>query len=300
MLINSDVDGIITRIPGWVEAQDLTIEPLEGITNESYRVAVNGERFVLRISRQNTVLLGVDRKAEQAALEAVSRVGIGPEVVHFIDPEGHLVTRYIKGRHWSPVEYRTPENLRRIVETVKRLHALPTVKATFSPFRLAEVYVNRANALQAPLPDHFDAFMNKMRAIEANRREDPYSAIGFCHNDLISRNFLDDGTVRILDWEWAGMGDIYFDLAALVISSIRSSLGPLSPELQAYVLECYFGEINVVHQARLEPMKFMFLLLAALWGVLHHGMVTAGVIPPLEDFNYLQFSELAFAEARVF
>ena len=295
-MINSNVDDIITRIPGWVEAQDLIIEPLEGITNENYRVAVNGERFVLRISRQNAVLLGVDRKAEQVALEAVFRVGIGPEVVHFIGPEGHLVTRYIEGRHWSPAEYRTPENLRRIVETVKRLHALPAVKATFSPFRLVETYANRAKAFQLPLPDDFDTLMKKMRAIEANWRQDPHPVIGFCHNDLICRNFLDDGTVRILDWEWAGMGDIYFDLAALVISSIRSPLGPLSPELQAYVLECYFGEVNVVHQARLEPMKFMFLLLAALWGVLHHGMVTAGIIPPLEDFDYLKFSEKVFAE----
>ena len=35
-----------------------------------------------------------------------------------------------------------------------------------------------------------------------------------CHNDLLTANFLDDGTrLRILDWEYAGMGDRFFDLA---------------------------------------------------------------------------------------
>ena len=35
-----------------------------------------------------------------------------------------------------------------------------------------------------------------------------------CHNDLLTANFLDDGErLRILDWEYAGMGDRFFDLA---------------------------------------------------------------------------------------
>ena len=34
-----------------------------------------------------------------------------------------------------------------------------------------------------------------------------------CHNDLLTANFLDDGSrLRILDWEYAGMGDRFFDL----------------------------------------------------------------------------------------
>ncbi|MCY0672179.1 phosphotransferase, partial [Klebsiella pneumoniae] len=37
-----------------------------------------------------------------------------------------------------------------------------------------------------------------------------------CHNDLLPANLLDDGRdIRIIDWEYASMGDPYFDLAAL-------------------------------------------------------------------------------------
>ena len=34
-----------------------------------------------------------------------------------------------------------------------------------------------------------------------------------CHNDLLNANFIDDGDrLRIVDWEYAGMGDPFFDL----------------------------------------------------------------------------------------
>ena len=41
-----------------------------------------------------------------------------------------------------------------------------------------------------------------------------------CHNDLLTANLLHDGErLRIVDWEYAGMGDRYFDLANLSINN---------------------------------------------------------------------------------
>ena len=35
-----------------------------------------------------------------------------------------------------------------------------------------------------------------------------------CHNDLLNANFITDGErIWIVDWEYAGMGDRFFDLA---------------------------------------------------------------------------------------
>ena len=40
-----------------------------------------------------------------------------------------------------------------------------------------------------------------------------------CHNDLLNANFIDDGErLRIVDWEYAGMGDPFFDLANFAIN----------------------------------------------------------------------------------
>ena len=41
-----------------------------------------------------------------------------------------------------------------------------------------------------------------------------------CHNDLLAANFLHDGTrIRIVDWEYAGMGDRYFDLGNFAVNN---------------------------------------------------------------------------------
>ena len=41
-----------------------------------------------------------------------------------------------------------------------------------------------------------------------------------CHNDLLNANFIHDARgVRIVDWEYAGMGDRYFDLGNLSINN---------------------------------------------------------------------------------
>lgn len=93
------VDSVIARIPGWADAEDLTVEPLAGLTNTNYGVKVGGERFALRVGGDNTALLGINREWERQALLAAAQAGIGPEVVSFFLPEGHLVTRYIEGRH---------------------------------------------------------------------------------------------------------------------------------------------------------------------------------------------------------
>ena len=40
-----------------------------------------------------------------------------------------------------------------------------------------------------------------------------------CHNDLLNANFLEDGErLWIVDWEYAGMGDRFFDLANFAIN----------------------------------------------------------------------------------
>ena len=68
-----------------------------GITNHNLKVEVDGERFVLRVAGKDTGLLGIDRTVELAATQAAAALGIGPEVVEFVEPEGWLVTRFVEG-----------------------------------------------------------------------------------------------------------------------------------------------------------------------------------------------------------
>jgi len=289
------VADIVVQIPGWADAKDLSIQPFGGFTNKNYLVTVDGEHFVLRISGKNSAHLGIRREDELEALTAAASAGIGADLVRFF-PEGHLITRLIPGRHWTVDEYRAPQNLERIVQTVKRLHALPAVKGSFSSFLRVESLIRQAKTFRVPFPEDFDIFLERMQIIEAGQQRDTSSWLKFCHNDLFSVNFLDDGNIRIVDWEFAGMGDKYFDLATLVYA--YDSDGPLSPELEAYLLEYYFGETGTVHQIRLQGMKFMLLFFTAMWGMLQHGMQKEGIVLPLGGFDCLDYARQTFALMR--
>jgi thiamine kinase-like enzyme len=89
----------------------------------------------------------------------------------------------------------------------------------FSPFRQVEAYIETACSLGIPFPSRVDAFIETARKVEAERQRDPSDWQRFCHNDLLAVNYLYCGqgpAIIILDWEFAGLGDIFYDLATVV------------------------------------------------------------------------------------
>ena len=89
-----------------------------------------------------------------------------------------------------------------------------------------------------------------------------------CHNDLLNANFLDDGErLRIVDWEYAGMGDRFFDLANFSINH----------ELDADAERERCSRPTSARCARrtsqaLELMRFMSDFREAMWGVVQSAV----------------------------
>ena len=289
------LSGIINRVPGWQDANDFQIEQIGGLTNTNYRVSLGGEVYVLRVSGQNTTRLGINRHYELAALQAAAEAGIAPQVVAFLLPEGHLVTRWVPGHHWEVAECRTPEHIRLLTGTVKRIHALPPNGATFSPFQRVTSYQELAASFNVLFPNVFDRYLETMYAVQADQEHDASDWQRLCHNDLVAVNYLvvdKDHSLKIIDWEFAGLGDIYYDLATVVYT--HDSEGPIPPELEEVMLTCYFGETNSFQRRRLLGMKYMLMLFTSMWGLAQHGMQQAGLIPRVEGVDYLEFAQYLF------
>ena len=111
-----DVDTIVARIwPG----EELRVEVLGGgITNHNYKVDAVGGPYVLRIAGRDTDALGIDRSVEHDAALAAAAVGVGPEVVTFVEPEGYLVTRFIEGSIVPIDDMREPAWIKRVAGAV--------------------------------------------------------------------------------------------------------------------------------------------------------------------------------------
>jgi len=260
------VQEIVARVPGWATAASRCVTPLPGgITNENYRVDVDGRAFVVRIGGANTALLGIDRVREQAATAVAAGLGVGPELVLALPEASVLVTRFIDGRGLEPADVHDPVTLGRIVEALQRVHRGPSIPGRFSALRTVESYRDVALAHGVGLPPGLPRWLDLARRIEAAPPADGPAVP--CHNDLLPANFIDDGTrIRILDWEYAAMGDAYFDLGNLAAN------GELAPAEERRLLELYGDGATPRALARLGLMRLASDLREAMWGLVQVGV----------------------------
>jgi len=280
--VPASLDETIARIPEWADDPDLRVTPLGGgITNRNFRVDSRGQSYVLRLAGEGTDLLGIDREAEYAATQAAAAIGVAPEVVNFLRPEGYLVTRFINGRPIDEHEIGRPETIRRVVEALRKVHGLSAIPGSFSAFEVVRTYAATARRLEADFPPQFDGLQAALDDVETQL---PRSDVRPCHNDLLNANFLDDGSIRILDWEYAGMGDVYFDLANF---SRHHSFGR---EQDTCLLETYAGEATGGRMARLQLMRVASDMREAMWGLLQTVASTL-------DFDFRGYAEKHFHRA---
>jgi thiamine kinase-like enzyme len=265
--------GAMQRVPE-LAGVELTLTALSGgITNRNFLVTVAGrsDRYVIRLAGNDTHLLGISREVEHAATVAAAGVGVGPEVTAFIRPEGYLVTRFIEGSPVSDEAVHQAATQRRVGESLRRIHDGPPIPGLFIPFRIVEAYRLLAAARGVPIPPEYEVAESFARRIELACLTNPIE-MRPCHNDLLNANFIDDGTrIRIVDWEYAGMGDPFFDLGNFSVNH------GLTPDEDAEVLRAYEGDVRPDRLARLTLMRTMSDFREAMWGVLQQGISTLDV-----------------------
>jgi thiamine kinase-like enzyme len=273
-----DAESLAARI--WPD-RELELEPLGGgITNHNFVVRMDGEAYVLRIAGADTELLGIDRAAEHAAARIAAELGVGPEVVDFV--EGSLITRFVEGGVVALEELRRPEALRETAELLRRLHEGPGFPAKFDSFRVVEIYRWRAEQHGVRIPPTYDEAKTRADEIEAALGPRPERP---CHNDLLNANFIGgpDG-IRIVDWEYAGMGDPFFDLANFSVNH------ELADDQVDVLLEAYFGQVREQDREHLRLMRFMSDFREAMWGVVQQGISDL-------DFDFEDYANRHFERA---
>jgi len=275
------LDAVIAAVPEW-RGHEPTITPIEaGRTNRNYRVEVGSATFFLRLSHEDTALLGIDRVAEYEAALAAAASGVGPEVVAHLPEHGCLVTAWVAGEPLAEGDMEQESVLADVARVVSTIHAGPALPATFDAFRIVEAYRRVSVERGVPIPEAYGPAHAHAERIEAAFARAPVPARP-CHNDLLSDNFLrgTDG-FWLVDYEYSGMGDPFFDLGNLSINN------GLSEASQATLLRLMFGEPTQAHRARLQLMRIMSDYREAMWGVIQQGLSTL-------DIDYVAYADRHF------
>jgi len=277
----------VEQLASLLGAAEGTPAPLEGgITNRNYRARFAGAEVVIRLPGKDTGQLEIDRQAERVANENAAAAGVAPAVAAMLEQPPCLVTRFLEGRQMSADELREPAALVEVAVALRLVHGGGELPVSFSPFRIVETYAERAAGRGAEVPAEYEWAKGEAARIEVAldaRGEAPVP----CHNDLLAANFLRtaDG-IRIVDWEYAGMGDRFFDLGNFAVNN------ELDAGQEAALLAAYFGRpADAGELAALTMMRFMSDFREAMWGVLQ------GALSDL-DFDFAGYAAEHFGRLR--
>jgi thiamine kinase-like enzyme len=257
--------------------------PLDGgITNRNFRARFAGTDYVIRVPGKDTSLLEIDRGAEKIANERAARIGIAPPVAAMLDEPQAIVTVFVEGEGMEPADLREPATMTEVARSLRAIHDLGEPLPTdFDSFRVIETYAETAKGRGGTLPDAYDEALRRARTIEAALSGPEHDPVP-CHNDLLAANFIRGKQLWIVDWEYAGMGDRYFDLANFAVNNELDEAGELT------LLEDYFGEdADARRVATLRLMKFMSDFREAMWGVVQT------VVSEL-DFDFGDYADTHF------
>lgn len=199
----------------------LSIAPLPGLTNHSFRVDDGEAAYVLRLPGRGTDAF-VDRAAEAHNMALAASLGLAPEPVAVDDAAGLLLTRFLPGaRPLSAAAMKaagpraaTARLLRRLHESGVRFRGDRDFSKTLALYRRLAVERGAAE------PPVFAAACDDALPLRHALAAAPPSPTP-CHVDPTPGNFLAvpqpgrDERLYLIDWEYASMSEPAWDLANL-------------------------------------------------------------------------------------
>ena len=288
--MTADLAAIVARLEpllGPAEGDPVALDG--GITNRNFRARLGERDYVIRLPGRDTGLLGISRDAERIANAAAADLGIAPPVVAAYDD--CLVTRFVPCRPATAAELAAAP-----MEAARALRAFhdrgPTLPARFWVPELADAYAATLRDRGGVISSDYEHALEVAKRIAAAR---PLSDPVPCHNDLLTANVIvappglaatPEAKLLLVDWEYAGMGDPFFDLGNLSVNN------DFDAEADQCLLSAYLErEPDPSAAAALFLMRAMSDVREAVWGVVQ------GAISEL-DFDFAGYAERHFARLR--
>ena len=221
-----------------------------GMTNKSFLFQVKGRHYICRIPGPGTELL-INRQQEASVYEAIRSLEISEHILYMNGRTGYKIAEYYEGAVNS-----SADNWEEITACMKLLHRLHDSRVTVAhEFDIRErisFYERLCTAHNGPLFEDYETVHGWMEELmdhlDALQRPKALS-----HIDSVADNFLflPDGSVRLIDWEYAGMCDPLIDVAMCAIYSyyddaaveqlIRIYLGREATEEERFVIYAYIA-----------------------------------------------------------
>jgi len=244
-------------------ASDIT-ELTGGRTNHIYLVRMDAARaYVARFAPASNAALGLDRSKEIHNQTLAGEAGVAPRVITYVKEHDLLIVEYVEGETLKPAGAAKSEVIENMARLLAKLHALKGFDGSFDVLKDAEDNYARVKAAGGWLPEGTDKYLELLREKTATMRPVEPAA---CHFDLMLENIIigADNGVKLIDWEYAGMGDWRFDLAMYFA---KADYGPGEERL---FLQHYGAEDSPQLRSELATQKALMNLSIAMYAAAQH------------------------------
>jgi thiamine kinase-like enzyme len=198
---NCEIQDVRDLVGGYTEAQ------IHHITT------MDDQDYVLRIF--SDLKTTQQRHAEIQSFKLAEKAGIAPKL-YWADPETGLLMQYIK-----PHPMAEPQNLYQhadqIAVILQKLHQLENFSEGSSKFEeIRSIFLENLSHFMKDYPATIRHTITAIEKIEQSYT--PLIQVTATHNDINPNNIVYDGAQYLLiDWEFAHLGDPYFDLGSFAM-----------------------------------------------------------------------------------
>ncbi len=237
-----------------------------GLTNYNYIMEIKGTDYVVRQPGGMTDQM-IDRKIEKVNNSIASELGLNSECIYFDEVSGIKISVYIQNSHnIALADPCDPSNLRIVSALMKKTHSAPTPFPNVFDWKAELVKYERiVEKLNGDFFFDYVALKQQLLDFMDKHMEDTISVP--CHNDTVPENFVltDEGKGYLIDWEYAGMNDPGWDVAAYILESRLSG-----EAIQHFLME-YYGKLPAASEL-LKIKCYMMAqdLLWTVWALVRH------------------------------
>lgn len=231
-----------------------------GMTNKSFLFEVDKKHYICRIPGPGTELL-INRREEEAAYQAIEFLDIAEHIVYFNGENGYKIAYYYEGSRNADAKNR--DDIAACMTVLRRLHRSELKVGHYFNFReRIDFYEKLCQRHELLLFEDYSEIRNRMNAL-MDRVKQFDRPCCLSHIDSVCDNFLilPDGSVRLIDWEYAAMHDPLVDIAMCSIYSYYNE-DELDHLLELYLQRTPSSEERIVTYAYAALGGFLWCLWA--------------------------------------
>lgn len=237
-----------------------------GLTNYNFIMNINGTEYVIRQPGGMTNQM-IDRKIEKVNNTIACELGLNSQCFYFDEISGIKISFYIhNSKNIAQLDPCDPANLSAVSELIKKTHTGTKNFPNVFDWRMElDKYEQIVKGLKGDF--FFDYASLKKLLFDFFQLNISNILSVPCHNDTVPENFVIDkkGKAYLIDWEYSGMNDPNWDVAAYILES------RLTMEAVETFVTDYYGRIPTPEE-ELKIKGFMVAqdLLWTVWALIRH------------------------------